>query len=39
VVDVLLARVADAPSREAKPRTVTITGELVERESVAAPAS
>ncbi len=39
VVDVLLARIADAPSREAMPRTVTITGELVERESVAPPAS
>ena len=37
VVDVLLARIADAPSREAPFRTVTLTGELVLRDSVTAP--
>jgi LacI family repressor for deo operon, udp, cdd, tsx, nupC, and nupG len=39
VVDVLMARLADTPSREGSPRTVTITGELVQRESVTSPAS
>ncbi|MES2459722.1 MAG: LacI family DNA-binding transcriptional regulator [Armatimonadota bacterium] len=38
VVDVLLSRVSDS-SAEASPRTVTITGKLVRRESVASPVS
>jgi LacI family transcriptional regulator len=39
VVDVLMARVTEASPEDASPRVVTITGELVQRESVASPAS
>jgi DNA-binding LacI/PurR family transcriptional regulator len=39
VVDVLLDRIAHTPSHDGPPRTITIIGELIERESVTTPAT